>query len=54
MRFEYVEDEFTSDLKADFKEMIEDCKDLSIKDILSAFMLFLAVGEFCFMLLVLY
>ena len=54
MRFEYVEDEFTSDLKADFKEIIKDCKDLSIKDILSGLMCLVAFVGICFILLVLY
>lgn len=30
---QYIEDEFTSDLKADFKEIIKTVKECTIKDI---------------------
>jgi hypothetical protein len=33
MRFEYVEDEFTRDLKAHFQEIIMQVKESNIKDI---------------------
>lgn len=33
-KMQYIEDEFTSDLKADFKEIIKTVKECTIKDIL--------------------